>query len=175
MTSLIYGLITGILFGFLLQRAHVIRYDMQLGALRLKNMTIVKFMLSHIIVAMIGIHLLSDLGLITFSVRTTILGSAIAGGLIFGLGWGLIGYCPGTSIAAVAEGRMDALWGILGMITGAAIFAEVFPYLKDNIMSWGDLGKITLSSLLGLNHWIIIILFAIGSLILLSGLKKRGL
>ncbi|MGB9710867.1 MAG: DUF6691 family protein [Thermodesulfovibrio sp.] len=175
MTSLIYGLITGILFGFLLQRAHVIRYDMQLGALRLKNMTIVKFMLSHIIVAMIGIHLLSDLGLITFSVRTTILGSAIAGGLIFGLGWGLIGYCPGTSIAAVAEGRMDALWGILGMITGAAIFAEVFPYLKDNIMSWGDLGKITLSSLLGLNHWIIIILFAIGSLILFKWFEKRGL
>lgn len=175
MKSLIYGLITGILFGFLLQRAHVIRYDMQLGALRLKNMTIVKFMLSHIIVAMIGIHFLSDLGLITFSVRTTILGSAIAGGLIFGLGWGLIGYCPGTSIAAVAEGRMDALWGILGMITGAAIFAEIFPYLQDNIMSWGNFGKITLSRLFGLNHWIIIVLFAISSIILFKWFEKRGL
>lgn len=175
MNTLIYGLITGILFGFLLQRAHVVRYDLQIGALRFKNMTIVKFMLSHIIVAMLGIHLLSDLGFITFSVRTTILGSSIAGGLIFGIGWGLIGYCPGTSIAAVAEGRMDAVWGILGMITGAAVFAEVFPYLQDNIMSWGDYGKITLPQLLGVNHWIIIILFIIVSLILFRWFEKKGL
>jgi hypothetical protein len=42
MKMLIYGLITGILFGFLLQKARVIRYDKQLGALRLLDMTIVK-------------------------------------------------------------------------------------------------------------------------------------
>ncbi|MBP1763267.1 MAG: protein of unknown function YeeE/YedE [Firmicutes bacterium] len=54
MMQLLYGLITGILFGFLLPKGRVIRYDKQIGALRLQDMTIVKFMLSHIAVAMVG-------------------------------------------------------------------------------------------------------------------------
>jgi len=64
MKMLIYGLITGILFGFLMQKARVIRYDKQLGALRLMDMTIVKFMLSNVLVAMVGTYLLKDLGLV---------------------------------------------------------------------------------------------------------------
>jgi hypothetical protein len=56
MTILVYGLITGILFGFLLQRGQVLRYDKQLGALRLLDMTIVKFMLSSVLVAMVGVY-----------------------------------------------------------------------------------------------------------------------
>ena len=62
MSMLIYGFITGIIFGFLLQKGQVLKYDKQLGALRLIDFTIVKFMLSAIIVAMIGIYLLKDLG-----------------------------------------------------------------------------------------------------------------
>jgi uncharacterized membrane protein len=60
--SLLYGIITGVIFGFLLQKAQVLRYDKQIGALRLIDMTIVKFMLSAIVVASIGIYLFIDLG-----------------------------------------------------------------------------------------------------------------
>jgi len=63
MNELLTGAITGILFGFLMQKAQVIRYDKQLAALRLTDMTIVKFMLTTILVAMVGIYLLFDLGL----------------------------------------------------------------------------------------------------------------
>src|SRR4030066_1418475 len=127
---LFYGLITGIIFGFLLQKARVIRYDKQLGALRLIDMTIVKFMLSTILVAMVGTYLLKDLGLVKLSIKTTILGSVILGGLIFGIGWGFLGYCPGTSAGALGEGRTDAFWGMLGMLVGAALFAEIFPAIS---------------------------------------------
>ncbi len=89
---LLYGLITGIIFGFLLQKARVIRYDKQVGALRLMDMTIVKFMLSTILVAMVGTYLLKDLGLVKLSIKPTILGAVILGGLIFGIGWGFLGY-----------------------------------------------------------------------------------
>ena len=58
MNILLYGLVTGILFGFFLQKGRVIRYDKQLAALRLKDMTIVKFMMSHILVAMVGVYIL---------------------------------------------------------------------------------------------------------------------
>ncbi|MFW6142685.1 MAG: DUF6691 family protein, partial [Desulfovermiculus sp.] len=122
--SLIYGIVTGIIFGILLQKARVLRYDKQLGALRLQDMTIVKFMLTSVLVAMLGIHLLLDLGLVQLSVKNLVWGQNIIGGLLFGLGWGLLGYCPGTSMGALGEGRMDALWGILGMLLGAALHAE---------------------------------------------------
>ena len=175
MKMLIYGLVTGILFGFLLQKGRVLRYDKQLGALRLVDMTIVKFMLSTVLVGMVGTYLLLDLGLAKLSVKPTILGSNVLGGVIFGFGWGLLGYCPGTSAGALGEGRWDALWGILGMLTGAALYAEVYPSLKKTVLTWGDLGKITLPQAVGINHWFVIPVFLIGGLALLRWFEKRGL
>ncbi|NWG03747.1 MAG: YeeE/YedE family protein [Syntrophaceae bacterium] len=172
---LLYGLITGIIFGFLLQKARVIRYDKQLGALRLIDMTIVKFMISTILVAMVGTYLLKDLGLVKLSIKPTILGGVILGGLIFGIGWGFLGYCPGTSAGALGEGRYDAIWGILGMLVGAALYAEAYPGMKKTVLTWGDLGKITFPQVLGLNHWIIIAIIVIGGLLLFRWFEKKGL
>jgi len=172
---LLYGLITGIIFGFLLQKARVIRYDKQLGPLRLIDMTIVKFMLSTILVAMVGTYLLKDLGLVKLSIKPTILGGIILGGLIFGIGWGFLGYCPGTSAGALGEGRFDAIWGILGMLGGAALYAEAYPAMKTTVLTWGDLGKITFPQVLGVNHWIIIAIIVIGGLLLFRWFEKKGL
>ncbi len=175
MKMIILGLITGFLFGFLLQKARVIRYDKQLGALRLMDMTIIKFMMTAVMVSMVGVYLLLDLGLVSLSIKTTILGANIFGGILFGLGWGMIGYCPGTSLGALGEGRLDALWGILGMIFGAGVFAEFYPILKNTVYTWGDLGKITLPQVLGINHWIIIVIFIAGGLLLFRWFEKKGL
>jgi hypothetical protein len=175
MSTLLYGLITGILFGFLLQKGRVLRYDKQLGALRLLDMTIVKFMLSSILVGMVGIYFLKDLGLVKLSVKGTELGGNILGGLLFGLGWAFLGYCPGTAVGAVGEGRWDAIWGVMGMLVGAAVFAEVFPILKATVLTWGEFGKLTLPGILGLNHWIVIVIFIIGSLFLFRFFEKNGL
>jgi hypothetical protein len=175
MKILLYGLVTGILFGFLLQKGRVLRYDKQLGALRLMDMTIVKFMLSTVLVGMVGVYILKDLGLVKLSVKPTNLGANIIGGLIFGAGWGLLGYCPGTSAGALGEGRWDSLWGILGMLVGAAVFAEVYPALKTSILTWGKLGKITLPEVLGVNHWVIVPIFIVGALALFGWFEKKGL
>jgi uncharacterized membrane protein YedE/YeeE len=175
MKILLYGLITGILFGFLLQKARVIRYDKQLGALRLKDMTIVKFMVSTILVAMVGTYLLKDLGLVKLSIKSTILGGTILGGLIFGIGWGFLGYCPATSAGAFGEGRWDAIWGIVGMLVGAGLYAEAYPALKRTVLTWGDLGKITIPQVIGVNHWIIIPLFVVGGLLLFWWFEQNQL
>ena len=175
MKMLVYGLITGIAFGFLLQKGRVLRYDKQLGALLLKDMTIIKFMLSSVLVGMIGVYLLLDLGFAELNIKATVLGGNIIGGLVFGVGWGLLGYCPGTSAGALAEGRWDAFWGILGMLTGAALYAEAFPLMKQTVLTWGDFGKITLPGILGINHWVIIAVAVIAGLLLFRFIEKKGL
>jgi len=175
MTILFYGFATGILFGFLLQRGQVLRYEKQLGALRLVDMTIVKFMLTSVLVAMVGVYFLYDLGLVRLDVKPLNLGGNIIGGLTFGVGWGLFGYCPGTSVGAVGEGRWGALWGIVGMIVGAALFAEAYPFLKATVLTWGDMGKLTLPLVLGLNPWVFIFAMILGALALFFWFEKQGL
>ena len=145
MKLLVLGLITGIMFGFCLQKGGVLRYEKQLAALRLKDMTIIKFMLTTVLVSMVGIYFFKDMGLVKLSVKSTVLGGNIIGGLLFGLGWGLLGYCPGTSLGALGEGRWDAIWGIGGMLFGAAVFGEVYPIMRKSVLTWGDFGKITIS------------------------------
>jgi len=175
MSQLLYGLITGLLFGFLLQKARVLRYEKQISALLLKDMTIIKFMLTSVTVAMVGTYLLVDLELAKLSIKSTILGANIIGGLLFGLGWGALGYCPGTSVGAVAEGRWDALWGVAGMLAGASLFAALFPAMKASVLTWGDFGKITLPQLLGINHWFVIVPFVAGTILLFRWIEKKGL
>jgi hypothetical protein len=175
MKVLLFGLVTGIMFGFLLQKGRVLRYDKQLGALRLMDMTIVKFMVSSILVAMVGVYLLKDFGIVNLQIKPTIIGAQVLGGLIFGVGWGLLGYCPGTQMGALGEGRWDAVWGILGMLTGAAIFAEVYPAMQNTVLTWGVFGKLTVPQALGINHWPVIIVFVIGGLLLFRWLEKKGL
>jgi len=175
MSQLLYGLITGLLFGFLLQKGRVLRYEKQISALLLKDMTIIKFMLTSVTVAMVGTYLLVDLELAKLSIKSTILGANIIGGLLFGLGWGALGYCPGTSVGAVAEGRWDALWGVAGMLAGASLFAVLFPAMKASVLTWGDLGKITLPQLLGINHWFVIVPFVAGTILLFRWIEKKGL
>lgn len=175
MNQLIYGLITGLAFGFLLQKGQVLRYDRQLGALRLIDMTIVKFMATTILVAMIGTYFLKDLGLINLSIKTAVLGGNIIGGLLFGLGWGMLGYCPGTSMGALGEGRWDAIWGICGMLAGAALYAEAYPFMKKTVLTWGDYGKITLPEVLGINHWLLIVVLTTGGIFLFWWFERKGL
>ena len=95
--ELLLGIITGFLFGILLQKAQVLRFEKQVGFLLRKDMTIIKFMLSAVIVGMIGIHILAAIGVISFKVKATAVAAQIIGGLLFGIGWAICGYCPGTS------------------------------------------------------------------------------
>ena len=175
MSTLINGLITGILFGFLLQKGRVVRYDKQMGALRLMDMTIVKFFFSAILTGMVGVAVLHNLGIAKPLILPTNIGANIIGGLMFGLGWSIIGYCPGTSLGALGEGRTDAFWGMLGMLVGAALFAEIFPMMSRTVLMWGREGSITLPQILGLNNWIVIVLFVAMGLGLFMFLEKKGL
>jgi hypothetical protein len=80
-----------------------------------------------------------------------------------------------AAVYVCGEGRWDAIWGILGMLVGAALYAEAYPGLKQSVLTWGDLGKITIPQVIGVNHWIIIPLFVIGGLLLFRWFEKKEL
>lgn len=174
-TEQILGLITGIFFGFLLQKGRVIRFEKQIGALLLKDMTIVKFMLSAILVGMVGIILLSDAGIIKLSHKPMNLGAVLIGASLFGAGWAVMGFCPGTSVGALGEGRWHAAFAIIGMLAGAALYAELYPFFKSTILAWKDFGKIGLPEALNISQWIIIPIFWAGALALFFWFEKKKL
>lgn len=159
--ELLLGLVTGIVFGVLLQKGRVLRFEKQVGALLLRDMTIFKFMLTAIVVGGVGVYALSDAGIIELRLKTTGVGANLIGGLIFGVGWAVCGYCPGTAVGALGEGRLHALFALLGMLVGAALYAEAYPLFKHNVLAWGDFGKITLPQLLGVSHWAVLSGFAL--------------
>ena len=168
------GLVTGILFGFLLQKGRVLRFDKQIGAMLLRDMTIFKFMLSAILVGMVGIVLLSNLEIITLSHKPMNIGAVLVGGALFGGGWAIMGFCPGTSLGALGEGRWHAVFAIIGMLLGAALYSELYPLLKTSVIAWKDFGKIGLQEALGVSLWIIIPLFWAGAISLFFWFEKKG-
>ncbi len=174
-TEQMLGLITGIAFGFLLQKGRVLRFDKQLGALLLKDMTILKFMLSSILVGMVGIALLSDAGIIKLGHKAMNVGAVVLGGALFGAGWAIMGFCPGTSVGALGEGRWHALFAVLGMVAGAAVYAELYPFFKSTVLAWKDFGKIGLPEVTGLSPWIWIALLWAGTISLFVWFEKKGL
>jgi len=169
------GLATGIIFGFLLQKGRVLRFDKQVGAMLLKDMTILKFMLSAILVGMVGIYLLYDQGIITLSHKPMNVGAVVLGGFLFGVGWSIMGYCPGTSIGALGEGRWHAIFAVAGMVAGAALYAELYPFFNSTVLAWKDFGKIDLPQTLGISYWILIPIFWAGVLALFVWFEKKKL
>lgn len=174
-TDLWLGLATGVLFGFFLQKGRVLRFDKQVGAMLLKDMTIFKFMLSAILVGMVGLALLSHAGIIAMSHKPMNLGAVLLGGVLFGVGWAVMGFCPGTSIGAVGEGRWHAVFAIVGMVLGAALYAELFPFLKSTVLTWKDFGKLGLPETLGVSPWLIIPPFWVVIVALFFWFEKKKL
>ena len=149
--QLVLGLLFGLAFGFLLQKGGVAKYHILLGVLLLEDFTVVKVMLTAIVVGSIGIFSLYGLGLVKLHVKPTRYAANIIGGLVFGIGFGLLGYCPGTGAAALGQGNWDAISGIAGLMIGSFLFAEASGSLEKTLMKVGDRGKLMLPELVGLS------------------------
>lgn len=149
--QLLLGLAFGVIFGFLLQKGGVAKYHTLMGMLILEDMTVIKVMLSAIVVGMIGVFSLKGLGLVRLHLKPTRYAANIIGGLLFGVGFALLGYCPGTGAAALGQGNFDALGGILGLLAGSYLYAEFSAGLSRTLLKWGDRGKVTFPELLRLS------------------------
>ena len=174
--QLAIGLGAGILFGFLLQKGGVTTYDVIIGQLLLTDFTVVKVMLTAVVTGMIGVHFLRSLGLAELHPKPGPMGSTALGGLIFGVGFGILGYCPGTVAGAVGQGSLDALFGgVVGILLGAGIFSELFPGLNEKVLNKGYFGEVTWPQVLKVNPWVLVFPVAAMVMSLLFLLERSGL
>lgn len=175
--QLTLGLLFGFCFGFLLQKGRVCDYEIIMRQLLLQDFTVLKVMLTAMVTGMIGVYAMRGKGWIKLHKKSGSLGTNIPGPLIFGIGFGMLGYCPGTSVGAVGHGALDAfVGGVIGIVIGAGLYAAVYPRLKGRILNVGDFGDRTLIDVFPVrNPWAIILPVAAVVVLVLLGLEKVGL
>ncbi|MDO9024236.1 YeeE/YedE thiosulfate transporter family protein [Zwartia sp.] len=173
--ALLLAVVFGFAFGWLLQRGKVTNYNVIVNQFRFRDFTVLKVMMTAIIVGGIGVLVLTNMGMAKWHVRDANMLGTIIGAAIFGVGMVLYGYCPGTGVAAIATGSIHALIGAAGMILGAVLYAFSFEWVRANILSVGKLGKVTLPQIMHLPAWTLYGVLIVIALALFYWVEKRRL
>jgi len=161
MTLLIIFL--GFLFGASLQLAKLNRFNTISGLAVFKNFAVAKAIAVAIGVGAILINIEIGSGMASYHLKPLIIGGIMLGGILFGAGMAILGYCPGTLPVSLGEGSLDALIGILGGITGGLVYTLVLPSIRGILGP--DLGTISLHTLTGAQPILFyILLFLIGGI-----------
>ncbi len=173
-TDYLFPLLIGILFGYALVKGGLTRYTNITGAFRFTDMTVMKFLLTAMITAAIGTYALFATGVVkTLPIPPTFLLGNAVGGLIFGVGMSLAGFCPGTILAGAGEGKIDYLAaGVTGMFTGSLLYGFTYdPAMKA--LKQGS-AELTFPDMWNVNPFLVISVLLVFSLLLFY-LFERGL
>jgi uncharacterized membrane protein YedE/YeeE len=174
----IIAILIGIAFGFILESSGFSSSRKLAGVFYGYDFAVLKVFFTAALVSLIGMYYMDYLGYIDISqmyVHPTYLWGAIIGGIIMGVGFVAGGFCPGTSLCAVAIGKIDAIVYAVGIMIGVFIFSELF-FLFQPLYEGSFLGNITLEDSLGVNpYWFVLIftIIAIISFVISDMIRKR--
>ncbi len=173
----IIALILGVGFGFALNKAGLTKYHKIVNVFRLTDLAVLKFMMTALVVSMSGLYLLRGLGLVTFpNVPATYVVGNLVGGLIFGVGMALSGYCPGTCVAGSGEGKLDYLIpGMLGFLVGAGVYGLTYQTIFPAISTIANIGNVVIPDLWNLSPFLTVLLFASMAFLLFYLIDRAGL
>jgi hypothetical protein len=176
--SLLVAFLIGIGFGFFLERAGFGSARKLVSQFYLNDLGVFKVMFTAIVTAMLGLTYLGWVGFLDLRqvyLVPTWLWPQVVGGLLLGVGFVVGGYCPGTSTAAIATGKLDGLVYALGIFGGTLAFAFAFPLIKPFFLS-GSYGAHTLPEVLHLPYGVVVfavVLMALGGFAGAGWLEKR--
>ncbi|MDD3720914.1 MAG: YeeE/YedE thiosulfate transporter family protein [Lutibacter sp.] len=159
----IIAILIGIVFGFILEASGFSSSRKLAGVFYGYDFAVLKVFFTAAVVSLIGLYYMDYLGYLDITqlyVHPTYLWGAIIGGIIMGIGFVAGGFCPGTSLCAVAIGKIDAIVYVGGIMVGVFIFSELFPLLEP-IYDGYFYGNITLQDSLGINPYWAIFIFSI--------------
>ena len=147
--DIILAIILGSLFGFALHRVGATNPQVIINMLRLTDFHLIKVILFAIAISSALLFTGMAIGLVDsahLSVKASYWG-VLAGGVILGIGWALAGYCPGTGVAAIGDGRKDAMFFAVGGLCGAYIYMLIYSKFKGSVLLEDILGgKVTLAA-----------------------------
>ena len=176
--SLVVAFVIGIGFGWFLERAGFGSARKLTAQFYFRDLSVFRVMFTAVVTAMLGLFYLGWLGVVDLSlvyISTTYLAPQALGGLLVGIGFVVGGYCPGTSMVALATGKVDALVNVLGIAFGVLVVGELWPSILGFAYST-DLGRLTLPEALGLPHGLVVflvVLMALGGFWGAAALEKR--
>lgn len=147
--TVVLALSVGFVFGFLLNRARVTDCEVVEGQFCFRDFTMAKMLLSAIVVGGLGVLALIHFGAAVYYIKDANILAVVLGGAIFGVAVAILGYCPGTALAATATGSLHALAAVFGMIAGAILYAFSFGWIKAHVLNVWALGKVRLPQLTG--------------------------
>jgi uncharacterized membrane protein YedE/YeeE len=163
----IIAILIGLVFGFILEASGFSSSRKLAGVFYGYDFAVLKVFFTAAAVSVIGIYYMDYLGYLDVGqlyVHPTYLKGAIIGGVIMGLGFILGGFCPGTSLCAVAIGKLDAWIYVAGIVIGVFVFSELFN-LFEPLYAGDFLGNITLVDSFGWNPYWVIFIFSIIAII----------
>jgi uncharacterized protein len=158
------AIVFGAMFGYFLEVSGLGSPKKLNAQFTLKDWTVFKVMFTSIVVASIGLWLLSLVELVDFStmrISTTYLWAMLIGGALLGIGLSVGGYCPGTSVVGLFSGRIDALFFMFGILIGTVIFASSFDFLEPLYMAGEGPTRQRLYELVDLPVWVVLIALVI--------------
>ncbi|MDH3943005.1 MAG: YeeE/YedE thiosulfate transporter family protein [Anaerolineae bacterium] len=164
-------LLIGFGFGYVLEISGFGSSPKLAGQFYFKEMTVLKVMFTAIIVAMLGIFLASGLGLLDYNliwVNPTYLWPGILGGFIMGIGFIVGGFCPGTSLVAMATGKLDGVFFVLGATFGIFAFGESVS-LFEPFFNSSYMGRFTLPEFLNMSTGAVVLLVVLMALFMFWG------
>lgn len=151
--ALLWAALIGVAFGFWLERAGFGSSRKLTAIFYLRDFAVLQVMFTAIVTAALGLGALALLGVVDIAQlhrMETVLAPQIVGGLVFGVGFVMGGWCPGTALVGLAAGKVDALVFLLGAMLGSLVFAILYPALLP-FQSAGACGVLTLPEVLGLS------------------------
>ena len=159
-TFLLLTLVGGVAFGVVLERAGFGSGCKLTAVFYGYDMSVVKVMFTAIVTAMVGLWLLASIGVIDMQeiyIVPTNYVAQLVGGLVFGAGFVIGGYCPGTAVVACAAGRTDAWVFALGILAGIAVYARFMGDVEQWIRA-NAIDDVTLPSLTGIaaGWWVVL-------------------
>ncbi|MBN1821125.1 MAG: YeeE/YedE family protein [Prolixibacteraceae bacterium] len=163
----ILTLVFGFLFGTILQKAMLNKFDTISGMATLEDLTVAKAIMVAIGVGAVILNIEIGAGLAAYHVKPFIFGGIVLGGLIFGIGMAILGYCPGTLAVSLGEGSTDALAGIIGGLFGGLIYTLSLPSIQGVLGP--DLGAISLFTLTGKSKIVFYLLVFLFGIVMTGG------
>ncbi len=168
-------LVIGFFFGYILESAGFGNSKKLAAQFYFRDLTVLKVMFGAIVTAMVLLFTMIGLGILDYNlvwVNPTYLSSGIVGGLIMGVGFIIGGFCPGTSLTAMATGKIDGIFFVLGGLTGIFIFGEVEKFFDNWWQTSGYLGRFTLMDWLGLPAGVVVTLIVLMALFMFWGAEQ---